>query len=214
MWCTVSTEREILQIDSDNDGYPNNNDTFPNDPTQWLDSDGDNYGDNPNGTNPDAFPNDPTKWEKEDAPPDKQKPDDKKSEDFTWLIVSAAVVIIIIVVVAVIFSGIFDQKGGYTDVSAVEAKELIDSTPDLVIIDVSPKYDEGHIPGAVNYYIGDGSLDQAIPTLDKNKEYLVYCHVDSASISGAQKLVDAGFSPVYRLKGNYKAWVDAGYPIE
>jgi rhodanese-related sulfurtransferase len=131
---------------------------------------------------------------------------------YSWSIL--AVVIVILVVTVLIFSGIFDQKEGYTDVTAEEAKELIDSTPDLIIIDVSPKYDEGHIPGAINYYIGDGSLDQAIPTLDKNKEYLIYCHVDSASISGAQKLVDAGFSPVYRLKGNYQAWIDAGYPIE
>ena len=44
--------------------------------------------------------------------------------------------------------------------------------------------------------------------------YLVYCHVDSVAIQGAQKLVDAGFMKVYRLAGNYKAWVDAGYPIE
>jgi rhodanese-related sulfurtransferase len=103
---------------------------------------------------------------------------------------------------------------GYTDLTAQEAKELIDTTPDLVIIDVSPKYAEGHIPGAVNYYLGDGSLDDAIPTLDKNLPYLVYCHVDSASIQGAAKLVQAGFDPVYRLEGNYQAWVDAGYPIE
>lgn len=124
------------------------------------------------------------------------------------------VVIAVIVVAAFIFSGILDQKGGYTDVTTMEAKELIDTTPDLVVIDVSPIYNEGHLPGAINYYIGDGSLDEAIPILDKNKEYLVYCHFDSASINGAQKLVDAGFSPVYRLKGNYQAWVDAGYPIE
>lgn len=73
---------------------------------------------------------------------------------------------------------------------------------------------EGHIPGAVNYPVGNGSLDQAIPTLNKNNTYLVYCHFDSASISGAQKLVDAGFTKVYRLQGNYQAWVDAGYPTE
>jgi rhodanese-related sulfurtransferase len=102
---------------------------------------------------------------------------------------------------------------GYTDITAQEAKELIYSTPDLVIIDVSPKYDDGHIPGAINYYVGDGSLDDAIPTLDKEKDYLVYCHVDSASISGAAKLVKAGFDPVYRLEGNYQAWIDAGYPV-
>ena len=107
-----------------------------------------------------------------------------------------------------------ESQKGYTDVTAAEAKELIDTNPDLIIIDVSPKYDDGHIPGAINYYIGDGSLDAAIPTLDKNKDYLVYCHVDSASISGAQKLVDAGFEKVYRLEGNYQAWLDAGYPIE
>ena len=107
-----------------------------------------------------------------------------------------------------------DEQTGYIDVSAMEAKELIDTKPDLIIIDVSPNYDNGHIPGAVNYYIGDGSLDAAIPMLDMNKEYLVYCHVDSASIGGAQKLIDAGFTMVYRLEGNYQAWVDAGYPIE
>ena len=95
-----------------------------------------------------------------------------------------------------------------------QAKELVDTTPDLIIIDVSPNYDKGHLPKAVNYYIGDGSLDNAIPNLDKEKIYLVYCHTDSASMEGAQKLADAGFKNVYRLEGNYKAWVDAGYPIE
>jgi rhodanese-related sulfurtransferase len=103
---------------------------------------------------------------------------------------------------------------GYIDVSPEKAKELIDNNPDLVIIDVSPAYDDGHLPGAINYYLGDGSLDEAIPTLDKDKEYLVYCHVDSVAIRGAQKLVDAGFKTVYRLEGNYSAWVNAGYPVE
>ncbi len=102
----------------------------------------------------------------------------------------------------------------YQDLTPAEAKELIDNTPDLIIIDVSPNFDEGHIPGSVNYYLGDGSLDEAIPTLDKSKTYLVYCHVDSVSIAGAQKLIDAGFTTVYRLEGNYAAWVAAGYSVE
>jgi len=123
----------------------------------------------------------------------------------------------LLIIGAVLLSGCTDQQEeqtGYMDVTAEKAKNLIDTKPDLIIIDVSPNYDDGHIPGAINYYIGDGSLDDAIPTLDKNKEYLVYCHVDSASISGAQALIDAGFTTVYRLEGNYQAWVDAGYDIE
>jgi adenylyltransferase/sulfurtransferase len=107
-----------------------------------------------------------------------------------------------------------ETKPGYIDVSPSEAKGLIDNNPDLIILDVSPAYDRGHLPGAINYYIGDGSLDNAIPSLDRNAMYLVYCHVDSASIGGAQKLIDAGFTNVYRLEGNYRAWVDAGYPTE
>ena len=129
-----------------------------------------------------------------------------------------AIVVCALFVVGILFiSGCNEQQGeqkGYTDVTAAEAKELTDTNPDLIVIDVSPHYDDGHLPGAINYYLGDGSLDAAIPSLDKNKDYLVYCHVDSVSISGAQKLVDAGFETVYRLEGNYQAWVDAGYPVE
>jgi rhodanese-related sulfurtransferase len=106
------------------------------------------------------------------------------------------------------------EKVSYIDIPPAEAKALIEKSPDIIIIDVSPAYAKGHLPKAVHYYIGDGSLDKAIPKLDKNKTYLVYCHVDRVSIQGAQKLIDAGFKKVYRLKGNYKAWVDAGYPIE
>ncbi len=132
------------------------------------------------------------------------------------------IIIVLITIVILISTGCIDQdtntekeeQTSYIDVTAVEARELINTTPELIIIDVSPNYDNGHLPGAVNYYIGDGSLDAAIPTLDKTKPYLVYCHVDSVSISGAQKLIDAGFTTVYRLQGNYQAWVDAGYEIE
>ena len=105
-------------------------------------------------------------------------------------------------------------ESGYMDVTVQEAKILIESNPELIVIDVSPNYTEGHLPGAINYYLGDGSLDRAIPNLDKNIEYLVYCHVDSVAILGAQKLINAGIKKVYRLEGNYVAWIEAGYPVD
>ena len=98
-----------------------------------------------------------------------------------------------------------ESSAGYMDVSVQEAKKLIDENPDIIIIYVSPKYAEGHLPGAINYYFGDGSLEKAIPTLDPGAIYLVYCNVDSVAIAGAQALVDAGFKNVYRLEGNYAA---------
>lgn len=102
--------------------------------------------------------------------------------------------------------------GKYTDLTPAQAKDLIAMEKDLVIIDVSPYYDNGHIPGAVSIPLA--TLDAKIPTLDKMKTYLVYCHWDGPSMAGAQKLVDAGFAKVYRLAGNYAAWTAAGYPVE
>ena len=124
------------------------------------------------------------------------------------------VVILLLALVMAVGCTPQDQDGSYTDISPAEAKQMIDENPGLIIIDVSPAYEAGHLPGAVNYYLGDGSLDAAIPMLDRNATYLVYCHVESVSRQGAQKLVDAGFMNVYRLEGEYGAWVDAGYPIE
>lgn len=126
-------------------------------------------------------------------------------------VVFASVVFVLAVFVGSSFAA---ARTSYIDVSAAEAKALIDKTPDIIIIDVSPVYAKGHLPGAVNYLLGDESLDRAIPTLDKDRAYLVYCHVDRVAILGAQKLVDAGFKKVYRLVGNYSGWVAAGYPVE
>ncbi len=63
---------ESQWADSDGDGYGDNPlgynaDVFPNDSTQWADSDGDGYGDNPNGNNSDAFPNESTQWADSDG---------------------------------------------------------------------------------------------------------------------------------------------------
>lgn len=121
----------------------------------------------------------------------------------------------IIAILVLAFSGCLQQEEtfAYVDVSPSEAKDLMENNPDLVVIDVSPYYDQGHLPGAVHYRVGD-ALDEAVQSLDKNGIYLVYCHSDSVSIQAAQTMVDAGFKNVYRLEGNYSAWIDAGYPVE
>ncbi len=56
--------------DRDNDGYanrPTGADYFPDDATQWSDSDGDGYGDNASGNNPDYFPADGSQWKDTDG---------------------------------------------------------------------------------------------------------------------------------------------------
>ncbi|MAR47336.1 MAG: hypothetical protein CMA41_06000 [Euryarchaeota archaeon] len=62
-----SSEDQYGCPDRDGDGYSNSGDPFPDDGTQWEDSDGDNYGDNLSGNNPDYFPDDGSQWRDSDG---------------------------------------------------------------------------------------------------------------------------------------------------
>ena len=104
----------------------------------------------------------------------------------------------------------------YMDIKPKEAyerylNEEFDLIIDVVGLDI---YSLGHLPGAVNYVWADGTLNDKIPELDPTWVYLVYCHTDPPSTASAQALIDAGIENVYRLEGNFKAWKDAGYPVE
>jgi rhodanese-related sulfurtransferase len=101
-----------------------------------------------------------------------------------------------------------------TAVTAVQAKALIDATADLGIIDVSGAFAAGHLPGAVSLPLADGSLAAALPTLDRTRPWLVYCHSDASGRTGAQMLLDEGMDDVFWLQGSYAAWVGAGYSVE
>ena len=48
--------------DNDGDGWADLIDPFDEDDSQWKDTDGDGYGDNPNGTTPDLWPLDTSQW--------------------------------------------------------------------------------------------------------------------------------------------------------
>lgn len=104
-------------------------------------------------------------------------------------------------------------KPSFNTIDIEAAKKMIDTNLELVIIDISPKYGQGHLPNAVGYYLGNGELEKTMGNLDKNNAYLVYGRDERFSIAGAQKLANAGFKNVFRLQGDYDAWVNAGYEI-
>lgn len=97
----------------------------------------------------------------------------------------------------------------YRRISAVDAKERIDSGDDLIILDVrtQSEYDAGHIPGAIlipNETISD-TPPAALP--DKDAEILIYCRSGNRSEQAARKLVAMGYTNVYDFGGI----IDWGY---
>lgn len=111
--------------------------------------------------------------------------------------------------------GAWDEVS-FVDIAVATVKSKMDAEDFDAIFDVSPLYEQGHLPGATNANETGGgtALADLIADMDKTKTYLVYCHGDAPAMAGAQLMEDAGFMNVYRVEGNYGAWVDAGYDVE
>jgi len=95
------------------------------------------------------------------------------------------------------------SAGGYEQISAEAAKELMDTQTDYILLDVrtQEEYDLGHIPGAI-VIPNEVISEQAEQTLtDKEQLILVYCRSGRRSKEAAQKLVDLGYTNVKEFGG-------------
>lgn len=94
-------------------------------------------------------------------------------------------------------------QNSYEQISPEQAKSLMDSEKDYVIIDArtQEEYDGGHIEGAV--LIPEYEIAQRAPTElpDKNQLILVYCRSGRRSKIASQALVDLGYTNVKEFGG-------------
>jgi len=99
----------------------------------------------------------------------------------------------------------------HTDVNSLEAKNMIDSNDQLIVVDVREDYEycavEGHIPGALNYAWSSGVLQQRYEELPRDGEIMVYCRSGARSHAASTFLDDNDFLHVYDMKGGFTAWL-------
>lgn len=79
------------------------------------------------------------------------------------------------------------------------------------------EYQEGHIPGALNFY--GNELDQYAPRIipqltNKAQEIIAYCHGGDCDLSlqVAKTLKEQGYTQVKIFQDGWPAWTKAGYP--
>lgn len=99
------------------------------------------------------------------------------------------------------------EDSTYQQISQEEAKELMDTETDYIILDVRTKeeYEGGHVVEAVcipNETIDDTVTEQ-LP--DKEQLVLVYCRSGNRSKQAAQKLADLGYTDI-REFGGINTW--------
>ena len=95
------------------------------------------------------------------------------------------------------------QEAKYMNITAQEAKEIMDTQEGYVILDTrtQEEYDQGHIPGAVLLPY-DEVLQKAETILtDKNQLILVYCRSGRRSKLASEDLVKLGYTNIKEFGG-------------
>ena len=96
-----------------------------------------------------------------------------------------------------------DQEAVYVNITAAEAKEIMDNREGYVILDTREQYeyDQGHIPGAI-VISHEEILEKAESVLtDKDQLILVYCRSGRRSKLAAEDLVKLGYTNIKEFGG-------------
>lgn len=106
------------------------------------------------------------------------------------------------------------SSNGYRNVPVEAARQLVDVTPGLIVLDVREPHEfaEGHIPGARNLPLGH--LDAWAPTLDASKSYLVVCRSGARSTRASEQLAGRQFKGITNMTGGMLDWQRQGHPTQ
>ncbi|WP_035841201.1 rhodanese-like domain-containing protein [Kitasatospora azatica] len=77
-------------------------------------------------------------------------------------------------------------------------------------------FEDKHIPGALNLPLDDLDKIAAERLTDKDAEIVVYCSNTACSNSGvaADRLIELGYTKVYKYAAGKEDWVEAGLATE
>ncbi|HKY29328.1 MAG TPA: rhodanese-like domain-containing protein [Pyrinomonadaceae bacterium] len=102
------------------------------------------------------------------------------------------------------------------EVSVDETRQRMASNENPRLIDVREdnEWQAGHAAGAE--HLGKGIIERDIETKvpDKSSELILYCGGGYRSALAADVLQQMGYTNVYSMAGGWKAWKEAGAPIE
>jgi molybdopterin/thiamine biosynthesis adenylyltransferase/rhodanese-related sulfurtransferase len=100
-----------------------------------------------------------------------------------------------------------DASADIPDLTPAELAQRLAGGTDLVLLDVREphEWETGRLPGA--RLVPLAQLGDAIPTLDRAREYVVYCRTGGRSANAARQLQSAGMR-VSTLAGGILRWSD------
>jgi rhodanese-related sulfurtransferase len=105
---------------------------------------------------------------------------------------------------------------GVAYIRPAEAKQRIERTPGVVVLDVRTpeEYAAGHLANSVLLPVDQVAAKAGTVLKDRDAAIVVYCHSGSRSDRAAKELKAQGYSHVSSVVGGIVAWNAAGYPVQ
>ena len=112
------------------------------------------------------------------------------------------------------FPGLEQQLSLFRTVTPNEAKNLIESSKDLMLVDVRGRDElrEGYIEGSVLMPAWD--IVKGVQRPPRNRPILLICAVGGRSLALGKVMSKNGWNEVYNLKGGIAAWKKANLPLQ
>jgi rhodanese-related sulfurtransferase len=109
-----------------------------------------------------------------------------------------------------------DAKSRVREVSVEETRQRLSENLAARLIDVREdnEWEAGHAAGAE--HLGRGIIERDIETNfpDKDTELILYCGGGFRSALACDNLQRMGYTNTFSMAGGWKAWQDAGAPVE
>lgn len=96
-----------------------------------------------------------------------------------------------------------------------EIKRLLDSDPNIILIDVreTEEWEDGYLPNAIHLSKGLIERDIEKVVINKDSHIVLYCRGGYRSVIAAHNIQQMGYSNVRSMAGGITAWIAAGYEI-
>lgn len=109
-----------------------------------------------------------------------------------------------------------DAKQRVNEVDIPAYRVMLEQRPDLLLIDTreESEWAAGHAAGAVHLSKGviERDIERTEPSTDRT--LILYCGGGYRSALAADNLQKMGYTSVYSLAGGWRAWLEAGMPVE
>ena len=102
---------------------------------------------------------------------------------------------------------VFFQSYVIQDVNKEQVNNLLDKQVIVIDIRTDKEFKEGNINTSFNLDFQKREFIDNLESLDKEKEYLIYCASGNRSLKASHIMKSLGFKTIYNYKKGYKDWI-------